>query len=138
MAAGIPTRLAPLTRAEGRRFGLTVGAAFLGFAALSRWRGHVVAPVLLATLGVLFVAGGLLVPGRMTPVFRGWMGLALAISKVTTPILMGVIYFVVLTPIALVARLLGHRPLARDPKAASLWAPHEAVGGRGGGMERQF
>ena len=84
MENGIPARL---SRAELRRFGLVVGGAFLVLAAVLWWRGQGLAPTIAATLGTALVAGGLLVPGRLGPVYRGWMGLAVLLSKVTTPVL---------------------------------------------------
>ena len=39
------------------------------------------------------------------------MALALAISKITTPVFMGIMFFLVITPAGLLARLVGHRPL---------------------------
>ena len=122
MAEGIPARLTP---AEGRKFGLTVGAAFLVLALISRWRGHTVAPTLLAALGGLLLAGGVLMPGALGPVHRAWMGLAHALSRVTTPIFMGLVYFVVLTPTGLIMRLFGRHPLRHRARDGSYWAPHD-------------
>ncbi len=135
MAQGIPARLSP---AEGRRFGLQVGLAFVVLAALSRWRGHSAAPAVLLALGVGLLGGGLLVPGRLGGVYRAWMRLALAISKVTTPILMGLIYLLVVTPIGLVLRLTGRRPLARAPTAPTYWVTRSAEPHGRGDMRRQF
>jgi hypothetical protein len=118
MAAGISARL---TVGEGRRFAFTVGAAFLVLAALSRWRGHPAAPIVLGALGTLLLAAGMLAPGRLGPAYRAWMGLALAVSKVTTPILLGVVYFGVLTPTGILMRLFGRRPLPATAQGASVW-----------------
>ena len=110
MDARVP---AGLTRADYRRFGFVVGAAFLGLAALFAWRGHSVAVWVAASLGTLLVLGGLLAPGALGPVYRAWMSLGLLLSRVVTPVVMAVLYFVVLTPFGLVMRLFGHRPLER-------------------------
>ena len=123
MARSVSARLTP---AEGRKFGLTVGGAFLFLGALLWWRAHTGAALIAAVLGAALVLGGLLLPARMGPIYRAWMGLALAISKVTTPLFMGLIYFLVLTPTGLIARLLGHRPLVRSPNAASYWVSRPA------------
>lgn len=58
-------------------------------------------------IGGSLVVAALLVLQRLGPVERVWVALAHAISKVTTPILMGIVYFLVVTPIGLVMRLLG-------------------------------
>ena len=118
MAAGIPARLTP---AEGRKFGLQVGAAFAVLGALSRWRGHDTAPLVLWALGGLLIAGGLFLPGRLGPVYRAWMGLAVVLSKVTTPLFLGIVYFGVITPMGVVMRLLGRNPLVHRPGRDSYW-----------------
>jgi hypothetical protein len=126
-----------LTAAQGRRFGLTVGGAFLVFAAIAWWRGHPIATVVLATPGGLLAAAGLLIPTHLGPVERGWMKLAHLISKVTTPIVMGVMYLLVLTPVGLLRRLFGGNPMVHQLSGASYWKPRPA-GRRAGDITRQF
>ncbi len=134
MASGIPARLTPQ---EGRRFGLTVGAAFLVLAGIVWWRGRMLGAVALGILGGLLIIAALALPGRLGPVYRGWMGLALLLSKVTTPIFMGIVYLLVLTPIGLVLRLVGRRPLAQPSPTGSLWVRREP-GKRQSDLLRQF
>lgn len=128
---------ARLTPAEGRKFGLLVGGAFIVLGLLLWYRGHSTGASIVVPLGALLIAAGLLAPARLGPVYRAWNALALAISKVTTPILMGVIYFLVLTPTGLLARLLGHRPLSRTRGDATHWQSRPA-GGTRGNMDHQF
>ena len=131
MAHSVPARLTP---AEGRKFGVQVGLAFLALAAFVWWRGKVGVAPWLGGLGVALLLAGLAVPGLLGPVYRAWMGLALAISKVTTPILMAIIYFVVITPIGLLLRVLGKDPLSGGGRwmARPVGAPDPKR------MERQF
>jgi hypothetical protein len=124
------------TAAEGRRFGLAVGGAFLVLAGILWWRDRELARNVTAGLGALLVLAGLVVPAHLGPVHRAWMKLALAISKVTTPIFMGIIFFVVITPAGLLARLFGHRPLVHQ--GASAWFVRTEAKGRRGNLERQF
>lgn len=131
----VPARL---SAAEGRRFGLTVGLAFLALAAVLLWRERTRTAMVLGALGALLLLGGLLVPTLMGPVERAWMALALAISKVTTPVMMSIVYFVVMMPIGLLMRALGRTPLRRPAASGSFWIPRDpAIGGRGD-LERQF
>jgi len=113
-----------------------VGGAFLVFGALSRWRGHDTAPLVMWTLGGLLVAGGAVVPTALGPVYRAWMGLAGLLSKITTPIFMGVVYYVVLTPVGVVRRMFGHNSLVR-PHDTSAWIDR-APDKRKGDLTRQF
>jgi hypothetical protein len=131
LAKGIPARLTP---AEGRRFGLVVGGAFLLLGALSLWRGHEIAPTILWAIGGALVAAGLVVPAQLGPVYRKWMGLALLLSRVTTPIFMGLVYFGLFTPLGVARRLLGWNSLVRAP-ADSFWAGRES---RRSNLHRQF
>lgn len=135
MAARVPARLTPQ---QGRRFGVTVGGAFLVFAALAWWRQSVVLTPVLAALGAALMAAGLVVPTHLGPVERAWMALAHAISRVTTPVVMAVMYFLVITPSGVVRRALGGNPLAHTDGAAGFWKERPAGGRQSKSMERQF
>jgi hypothetical protein len=103
-----------------------VGAAFAALGALLLWRGRErIAAVLLITGGLLFTAG-LVIPTRLGPVERAWMGVAHAISKVTTPVFMTLTYFLVLVPVGLLRRAVARNPLRRDPASSSYWVRHES------------
>ena len=138
MADRVPARLTAVqTPRELRSFALSVGGVFVALALVLYWRGRPAVAGVLGVVGVALLAAGVVVPGRLGPVYRAWMALALAISKVTTPVLMGVIYFGVLTPIGLVLRLLGRRPLARRRGAGTYWVDRPA-GARRSDLRRQF
>ena len=94
----------------------------------------------LATFAAVTGVAGLAAPSKLEPVENGWMALAHALSKVTTPIFMGIVYFVVLTPIAVLRRLAGGNPMVHKANAESFWVTRtksdpEAARKR---MERQF
>jgi Saxitoxin biosynthesis operon protein SxtJ len=135
LETGIPARLSP---AEGRKFGLTVGGAFLVLAGIIWWRGkHPGLVPYFGGLGGLLVIAGLAIPTALGPVNRAWMGLAHLLSKVTTPIFMGVVYFVVLTPISLAVRLLGKNPLVHG-RTGTFWFDRGPDKPEPARMERQF
>lgn len=133
MAARFPPRL---SAAEGRRFGFTVGAAFAVLALVVLWRADVIwAGIMLGIAGAL-VASALSAPTRLGPVERAWMAFAHHLSKLTTPVFMAIVYFLVLTPTALVRRLGGGQRMISRPRSTSRWAPH--VPTDPARMERQF
>jgi hypothetical protein len=111
---------AGLTAAEGRKFAFTVGIAFLVLAGFVWWREHPRLTTAFGSLGGVLLALGIAMPAQLGPLQRAWMGLAHLISKVTTPIFMGVVYFLVVTPISLLMALFGKRPL-RAKQAATYW-----------------
>jgi hypothetical protein len=135
MAARVPARL---TAAEGRKFGFTVGLAFLALGALLWWRGKHRTSMVFAAIGGTLVLAALVVPTALGPVERAWMGLAHAISKVTTPVFMGIVYFLVITPMGLVRRALGKSPIFPRQRAESRWEDHVPATAVGESMERQF
>lgn len=135
LADRIPARL---TAREGRRFGLTVGLVFLALGGVSRWRGHSIAPLVLWTLGVLFTTGGLFLPGQLGPVHRAWMSAGHLLSRVTTPLFMGIVYFGVITPMGLLLRWFGRDPLLHRPSETGYWAIREPDAEQENSMRRQF
>lgn len=56
---------------------------------------------------------GLVAPASLKPVYRGWMRFGLLISKVTTPIIFGIVYYLVIVPFGLVRRVVAKDPLRR-------------------------
>ena len=129
---------ARLTAREGRRFGLTVGLAFLALAGVLVWRQHETAAVVCGALGALLALGALIAPTRLGPVERAWMALALLISRVTTPIFMGIVYFLVLTPMALAMRMAGKNPLRHRAAEGGYWVRRATSGEGRGDMTKKF
>jgi hypothetical protein len=115
-----------------------VGAAFLALGALLFWRGHTRSALVSGSLGALLVLLGAALPDSLRPVYRLWMGMAVAISKVTTPIIMGVVYFGVMTPIGLIRRLAGRNPIKPRVGTGSLWVQRDGQRDRAEDMEHQF
>ena len=127
-----------LTAAEGRRFGLTVGAAFAVLAGIAWWRGHPTTTTVLGSLGGLLIVAGLTIPTLLGPVERAWMGFAHAISKVTSPIVMGLMYLLVLTPVGLLRRTFGGNPLVHPEVKHSYWRTRPENARRSASLFRQF
>lgn len=121
MAHRIPARLSP---AEGRKFALTVGVAFVALAGFTWWRGHERIATVAGGLGAAFLLAGLIAPGQLGLIYRGWMTFGLALSKITTPIFMGIVYFVVITPMGIFRRAIGRNALiARG--TTTVWATRD-------------
>jgi len=80
--------------------------------------------VLLAAVGLGLP--GLLVPAIMRPIYVTWMVLAFPIGWTVSHLLLGFIFYGVITPVGLLVRLFGHDPMTRgfEPKAPSYWAEH--------------
>ncbi|MGM0577605.1 MAG: SxtJ family membrane protein [Myxococcota bacterium] len=109
---------------EARRFAALLVVALAGWAAWGAWRPgdawttpEVAALAVASALVVLAVAAPrtLLVPRRL------WIGLGEVLGRVTTPIVLSLFYFAVLTPTGLARRLLGGDPMGRRGRRTSYW-----------------
>jgi hypothetical protein len=96
-----------------RHFGFLVGGIFgvIGLWPLL-WRQQ--SPRAWAlVLAVLLVLPALVAPRALTPVYRLWMALGEVLAWINTRIILGVVFYGVVTPIGFVMRLLGHDPMRR-------------------------
>jgi hypothetical protein len=135
MADGTRARL---TASQARRFAGTVGVALVAVALFAMWRGHRTPGIIGAALAIALAAAGLIAPLALDRVYRGWMRGALAISKVTTPILLGVVYFLAFVPMGIAMRLVGRRPLSHGASnATTVWISRPAATRRSD-LTRQF
>lgn len=131
---------APPPGSSDRAFALVffaVCAAAAAVAALHGRRSALGWSILaLALLAIAVFAAPLL-----GPLNRAWRRLALQLSKIVTPLVMGLLFFVVLTPIGVVMRLLGNDPLRLrfDRGRPSYWLDRAAAPtDRPTTMTRQF
>ena len=64
---------------------------------------------------------GLLAPSSVRPFYKIWMRFGMIMSAITTPVILGIVYYAVVLPYGVVLRLLGKDPLTRrwDPAAVS-------------------
>ena len=65
------------------------------------------------TLAVLLILPALVAPRLLAPVYRAWMLLGEGLAWINTRIILGVVFYGVVTPIGLVMRMLGHDPMRR-------------------------
>ena len=103
-----------------RSFGITTGAIVaVLFGLFFPWLLEFDIPmwpwIVLAVLGTW----GLVAPDSLRPVYRGWMRFGLLLSKITTPIIMGLVFFVLIMPFGLVLKILGKDPMRRHSDAAA-------------------
>ncbi len=104
-----------------RIFGLVLGAllAFLGWRLKAKW--HVSFASALWVLGAASAAAALAAPAALEPVERRWLVVARAVGKVNTFVMLLIVYYLVLTPFALVRRLWAGDPLERAWGPGSYW-----------------
>ncbi len=109
-----------------REFGLLVGGVLLALGGWWFYRGrYPTLSVVLLCLGAALVLAGALYPKLLVVPNRLWMGMAEAMGFVMTRVILGLVFFLVVTPIGLVRRLTGGDPLGRrSARGESYWKPY--------------
>lgn len=123
-----------------RKFGLVVGGVFLALGGWFLYRQKGIWPYLL-TPGALLVLFGAFAPRLLKQVYLAWMALAFTLGLIVTTVLLSVFYFVMITPLGLLARAFGKDFLSRrlDRQAASYWIARQRPAARNpSDYERQF
>ena len=111
-----------------RKFGWLVGGVFALLAAWCWWRGKPAFPYFLAA-AVPLLALGTVWPKGLKWIYLGWMTIALVLGLIVSTILLTVFFYVVVTPIGLLARMVGkdflHRRL--EPQATTYWVKRDTT-----------
>ena len=103
-----------LDRKGLREFGLVTGAIVAGlFGLFFPWLLEVDHPVWPWWIAGLLAIWALVAPESLRTVYQLWMRFGLLLNRVTTPIVIGFIFFLVITPMAFIMRVIGRDPLAR-------------------------
>ena len=109
-----------------RSFGL-VSAGVLVLIAAYWWQHGSGWPSMAVVAAVGFAAVALTFPSLLAVPNRLWTKLGLAIGAVVAPVVMGLVFFLVVTPLGLIGRVAGKQflQLRRNDKAGSYWVPRE-------------
>ena len=131
--------LAPRTlprRADLRWFGVILAAFFGGVGAVVWWAGAGGAARALWGIGAGLAASYYLLPPLRLPLYLVWMRVVHPLGWVVTRLLFAVVYYGLVLPSGLAARLLGRDrlQLRRDPPRDSYWSAREP----GGDLDRYF
>jgi hypothetical protein len=88
----------------------------------------------------IFLGSALFAPAILMPLNRIWFKFGLLLHKFFNPLVMAIIFFVFLTPMALIVRFLGKLSLERGPDrdATSYWIAREPAGPSPKSMINQF
>ena len=111
---------------EERKFGLLFAGVFTVISAYAWWKGSSLLVYVLAAAG-LFLAASFLLEQVLKPIRIVWMRFAHLLGWVNTRILLGLFFYLVITPVGIVMRMFGKDLLERkiDRDSASYWTSRE-------------
>ena len=107
-----------------RSFGLSVGTVFLLIAAYGFWRGRMTLAEGVGAAGLVLVTLGYLRPSWLYYPSKAWWRFAIALGYVNARVILTIVFVILLTPIALIWRLIGRDPLQRRRSRWQGWTPH--------------
>ncbi len=132
----------PAQAGSDRAFGCSVGAILMAIGAAKAFMAAAVTPVsfLIFAAGAVLLFLGIIAPSRLSTLNRLWLKIGAIISKIVNPIVLALLFFLVVTPMAFVMRIAGKRPLrlAADRTAASYWIERQPPEAGASNMKRQF
>ncbi len=120
-------------------FGIVFTIVFLSLGIWMLWKERSEAWVFLVSAALLFVVA-LARPSMLNPFNLAWMKFGLLLSRVVNPIILGIVFFLVISPMAILRRLLGKDSLHLkfNPNTDSYWITRNPPGPKTGSMSRQF
>lgn len=122
-----------------RKFGITMGTAFLVITVLIFIKHRYIA-VPTSAISLVFFVSALLIPGYLKLLYSLWMKFAFVMGWVNTRLILFILFYLVFTPIGLVMRIFGVDALDRkiDKSRNSYWKKKEKRCFNPSDYERQF
>jgi hypothetical protein len=122
-----------------RAFGIVFAIVFTIVAAFPLWNGEAMRIWALAVAGV-FLITAFIYPKALHPLNMLWFRFGLLLHKIVNPLVMGLLFYLTVTPIALIMRAMGKDPIHRefDAAAESYWIERDASDLEPETMRRQF
>lgn len=123
-----------------RKFGLFFSFVFILIALYSAYsHGIGIVCVIAALISLAFLIAALLMPTTLQRLNKGWAYIGLLLGLIISPIVLGVIYFGLFTPVAEILRLKGRDELRLKNKALeSHWIVRDPKGPSPSSYKDQF
>jgi hypothetical protein len=117
------------TNKELRKFGLIMTVAFSLIAGFSYWKGGDLW-FYLGLMALVFLLPSLVAPGSLSLIEKKWMQFGEKLSVVISYVILFSTFYLVITPMAIVMRMLKHDPLHRriDKTVDSYWISSDSQG----------
>lgn len=139
MTAHEPLTQEVIQPGSDRAFGFVFVIVFTIVGLLPLWNGG---PVRVWSLGLALVLVVLTaaVPATLHPLNILWTRFGLLLNRIVSPVVLGILFFLVVTPTGLVLKLMGKDPLRLkwDASASSYWLDRDPPGPDPKSMSDQF
>lgn len=122
-----------------RAFGFVFAGFFALLSGLAWWSASSYLLYWLAA-SASFLIVALVAPRLLGPLNRLWFKFGLLLNAIVSPVIMGMLFFLTITPIGWLMRLFGARPLNLkfDPAAETYWIRRDPPGPPPASLKNQF
>ena len=128
------------TEKQLKQYGLMMAGVLSFFVAVFFYKAWHTAGMALAVWVLFFLTLAMLAPLRLAPVYRAWMKFGLVVGNFNFKLIVGLMYFVIFTPMRVLASFFRADPLTRkiEPEKETYWRDCEPRGQDPKRFERQF
>jgi len=113
---------------SNQKFGWMFAALFAGAFGYFQLKHSLGMAIVSITLSILFALVTVFIPSFLVPLSGAWFSLGLFLGKVVSPIVLGIIFFVMIVPVALIGRLLGRDALLlKKRQVSSYWVDKDPI-----------
>ena len=121
---------------EIRKFGFLIGGVLIALSIFMLWKTYNQYQ-LVFVIGVSFVLLGFIIPSILKPIYIIWMTFATILGWIMTRVILTVLFYLIVTPIGLIARIFGVKflDLSWNDNVKSYWNKRE---GSVSDIEKQF
>jgi hypothetical protein len=125
---------------SNRSFGFVFAGVFAFLTFLKWWKGWTDFGYVWLALAAGFAAVAMAAPSLLAPLNRLWLKFGLLLHKVMSPLILGLLFYTVVTPIGLLMRATGKDilRLKREAGAKSYWIERTPPGPAPETMKNQF
>ena len=122
-----------------RSFGITLGIIFLIIAGFLIYKENE-SFRLFIVISIAFIIFGFLIPTSLKPIYISWMSFAIILGWFMTRFILSILFYLIVTPIGLITRVLGKDflELKKDASNGSYWNQRESSFEKNQSYEKQF
>jgi hypothetical protein len=124
---------------SNKKFGVFFSIVFILVAIYVYWRFKNNSAIFALILSTFFAVAAFLAPQLLNPLNCLWYGFGLLLGKIMSPIVLGIIFFVLITPISLVTRLFGRDEMKMKKRSVeSYWVDRSPPGPSSDSFNNQY
>ena len=128
----------PSSKKDIRSFGITIGIILFIISGLLMYYNKEIYQVI-GTIALTFIGLGLIMPVALKPFYFVWMTFAAILGWVMTRVILGFVFYIIITPIGLLTKLIGEDFLAlKKTESDSYWNYRNSAKELNQDYEKQF